>query len=152
MLSQDYRKFKITLKRIEGRVEFGVTAYCNLDSPTTELARTSQRLEALRKRIATATPGRAYFLKQELKDLIMAEARRQAQSLVRKIFPKLRKISDDGVLNKPFSKEATQDKSTMVLNAAYLVGRDSIGVFKVQFQKIKKHYGKHGVELRLSGP
>lgn len=152
MLRQNCRKFTATLKRVQGRVELGVAAYCNFRRAKNRLAGVSQKAEVLQKQMAESTPGRAYFLKRELEDVIVAEAHKQARILTNVVFEELRKCSDEAVLNKPLSAEATQSKNTMILNAAYLIRKDRINAFKSMFQKAKKRYGRLGIVLKMTGP
>ena len=152
MLKQNYPQFKNNLRRIENKVELGVTAYCNLNILKTKLMQTSQKTMNLQKQISNTTPGKAYFLKQELEELTATETRKQAQTLADEIFQKTKQTSEESVLNNPLSKEATQSTDDMILNAAYLVRKENVETFKTQFQEAKKHYNNFGVELKLTGP
>ncbi|MGH2640035.1 MAG: GvpL/GvpF family gas vesicle protein, partial [Rhabdochlamydiaceae bacterium] len=147
MLKDNYAEFRLSLRKIEGKIELGVTAYLDLENSS---ASATREIKALKKKIQRSTPGSAYFLEQELDELISIEARNKANSFAKKIFNEMKKGSDGSVSNPLLAQNNFQG---MILNASLLIEKKKLDEFRERFQMLRETCSKCGeITLKLTGP
>ena len=127
------------LAHVSGRVELGVKAWVD-------------RARLLRARdVGAPASGRSY-LEQRLRARELASAAgEQLAEVVRDAHATLLRVSVDGVLNRPQSRELSGRHEEMILNGAYLVDADDASV-ALTVGRLRDAYGDLGVAFELTGP
>lgn len=157
MLSENYAKFRLALKKLEGKVEFGVTAYASLESSElSKLVSQNQRIKKIKEEMRTSTPGRSYFMKKDLELEISKESRKRIEESTQVVARELKKDAVSFVSNELLRLDAVRDPDIkamkMVLNSAYLVKKKSIPLFEARYEKLQKRFSKSGLVLKITGP
>lgn len=148
MLKKNYALFSLSLKELDGKAEFGVSA--EMTNLTDEMIFKEKRQYTLIRKIKSASPGRAYFLRKNLIDQVSEERNKKARSVASSFYGDLKKISERSILNPPVALESA--KSKMILNAAFLVSRGKIKRFLHEFDMLKADHVDDSLSFRLTGP
>ena len=148
MLKKNYARFSLSLEELDGKVEFGVSAKMLTRLTDEEIFK--EKRHTLIRKIKSASPGRAYFLKKNLIDQVSEERNKKASTLASSLYEDLRKISERSLLNPPVALESA--KSKMILNAAFLVSREKTKRFLQKFRLLKANYENSSLSFRLTGP
>ena len=152
-LNKDYAKIKEVLERIHGKQEWSVKIYLK-DRQKFEQA-VKEKNEAIKekeKEIASLPEGMAFFMEEELKEVISKEMDRELKNIVDVPFENLKKKTADSIRNKILEKELTGRSEPMVLNAAYLVPEEKIEDFKKEIEDLNQKMQAKGFCLEYGGP
>jgi hypothetical protein len=157
MLSENYAKFRLILKKLEGKVELGVTAYASFEKiGLTRLVSRNPKIKKIKDRIERSTPGKSYFMKKDLELEISKESRKRIEDSTQLVARELKKGAVSFVSNEPLRLDTVQDpdlkEMKMVFNSAYLVQKKSVPLFKARYEKLQKRFSKSGLVLKLTGP
>jgi len=104
------------------------------------------------KEIDSLDEGMAFFMEEELKEVISKEADKELNNIVEILFEGLKKHAADSVKNKILEKELTGRREPMVLNTAYLISEEKIEVFKKEVEDLNQEMQAKGFCLEYSGP
>ncbi len=158
MLKRDYAKLSATLRAIQHKVELGLSCFASFD--TSKLAQESQNpnVKAIQKKIGEASAGRAYFLKQDLDEILVAELATKAYDSANRLHAELKDLADQAKLNKPVFSDSAEKSSggaenQKILSATYLVERKQLEKFLMKFQELRKSSEiTPSITLELTGP
>jgi Gas vesicle synthesis protein GvpL/GvpF len=95
--------------------------------------------------LSNAKPGSDYLLKLSLNDAIKNEISKKREQLALEIHQQFAQISVETTLLKA-------DIEQIILNAAYLVDKNSSMNFESKLTELKKEYGSTGLVFHISGP
>ncbi len=152
-LNKDYPKIKKVLEGIRGKQEWSVKAYLNDKIEFERVIKEKNKIIKEKEKEISALPeGIAFFVEEELKEVISREIQKELDNIVNLIFACLKKHAVDIVINKIIEKELTGRSEPMVLNAAYLVPNEKIGDFKKEIENLNKEMQAKGLYLEYSGP
>jgi len=130
-LKKDYSKIKEVLERIQGRQEWSVKIYIKDKKIFEQVIKNKNKaIKEKKKEIASLPEGMAYFMEEELKEVISSEVDKELNNVVEGIFESLSNQAEASVKSKILEKELTGRREPMVLNAAYLVSEEKIEDFK----------------------
>lgn len=144
-LSGCYDKLKELFRKIEGKVELGLKASWKMDMIMKEIVNSNDRIRILQKHISSLPEGKTYMLKIELGELVAQELKAHGEALAEEIFNSLKPLSVDAKTNKPLN-----DK--MILNAAFLVPRDTERHFDETVNEIEKKHPELIMKYVLAPP
>jgi len=152
-LNKDYAKIKEVLERIRGKKEWSVKIYLK-DRQKFEQAvkEKNEVIKEKEKEIASLPEGMAFFMEEELKEVISKEMDRELKNIVDVPFESLKKKTADSIRNKILEKELTGRREPMVLNAAYLIAEEKIEDFKKEIEDLNQKMQAKGFCLEYSGP
>jgi len=152
-LNKDYPKIMEFLKKIRGKQEWSVKLYL-ADKKKFEqsVKEKNETIKQKQKEIASLPEGMAFFMEEELKEVISKEVENELSNIVEALFERLKKQSVDSVKNKVLEKELTGRCEPMVLNAAYLVSEEKAENFKEGIEDLKQEMQAKGLCLEYSGP
>jgi len=152
-LNKDYSKIKEVLDRIRGKEEWGVKVYLK-DKNIFEqrIKEGSKAIKKKAKEIASLPEGLAYFMEEELKEVICKEMNRELNNMIEVFFEGLKRGSVASVKNKILGKELTGKREPMILNAAYLILEEEIEGFKKEAGDLNRRMEGEGFYLEFSGP
>jgi len=152
-LNKDYCKIKEVLDRIRDKQEWSVKVYL-MDRKKFEQA-IKEKNEAIKekeKEIASLPEGMAFFMEEELKEVISKEVEKELNNILEGLFEKLAMQAVASIKSKILEKELTGKHEPMVLNSAYLIPEEKIENFKEEAEGLNQEIQAEGFYLEYSGP
>ncbi|MEW6087319.1 MAG: GvpL/GvpF family gas vesicle protein [bacterium] len=152
-LDKNYPGIMEILERIRGKQEWGLKIYLeNKEKFRDEIRRKNTLIKIKEAQISSLPEGAAYFMEEELEDIVSKEMNKELNNIAESIFKDLKEHAVDSVKCKILQRELTGKSETMVLNAAYLVSGEKIGDFKKGIEDLNQKIQMKGFSLRYSGP
>lgn len=153
ILKKDYSKIMEVCERICGKQEWGVKVYLKERKRfEQEIRGKNEEIKAMEREIAALPEGMAYFMEEELKEVISKEAEKVLNNMAGSLFESLEKEAVASIRNKTLEKELTGKGEPMVLNAAYLVPEEKIVDFKKRLDDLNQEIQTEGFYIEHSGP
>lgn len=152
-LNKHYEQFTATLEKLEGKQEWSIKVYLT-DKKRFELVikEKSEVIKEKEKEIASLPEGTAYFMEEELKEIISREMDKELKNIVEHLFESLGKQAVALIKSKILEKELIGRRELMVLNSAYLIPEEKIGNFKKEAEGLNQEIQTKGFYLEYSGP
>jgi hypothetical protein len=141
-LKSAYRAFSDVLDKMENKLEFGLKVLWDRDAVIHEIEVEDEDIHRLKNEIA-AQKGSTYFARMQYGRLIDAALQAKSERYVSEIFERLRDVSVAARANKPIGDR-------MILNAAFLVSRDSEDAFDQRVKELGAHHDK--LTFKYTGP
>jgi len=145
-------EFKSIILDLEGKEERGIKIYCNLEKFRVSIQNENEKIKEKEYEIASASKGKAYFLKKRREELINNILNERISESTQDSFDRLKMHSVDAKINKLLPEEVTQKKERMVLNAAFLISKKRIREFDNILTYLKTKYAHKGLEFDWTGP
>ena len=111
------------LEWLDGCDEWAVHVYVD-QRIVREAVRADQALEPARQQLATASPGRAYFLRRQLDEALATKTAHVVEEIALAAYQRLARLATDGVAERPAGPSGGADGDVEVLRAAFLVRRE----------------------------
>jgi len=152
-INKDYSKIKKVLERIKGKQEWSIKVYLK-DKKTFEgiIKEKNETIRDKEKEIADLPEGMAFFMEEELREVISKEADRELNNIVDALFESLAKQSVDSIKNNILEKELTGKSEPMILNLAYLIPEEKVEDFKKDAENLNQEIQAKGFYLEYNGP
>lgn len=152
-LERDSAKMSRLLNRIRGKQEWGVKIYL-MDSEGFELMvkGKSEKIKLREKEMVSMSEGMAYFMEEDLKEIVHDEVNKELDTMLDNLFGKLSEEATESVKTKILDREMTGKTDRMVLNAAFLVHADKVDSFTGNLEGIAEDLKAKGLRLEYSGP
>ena len=152
-LNEDYSRIKEVLDRIRDKQEWSVKVYLKDRKKIEQMIKEkSEVIKEKEKEIASLSEGMAFFMEEELKDVISKEVNKELDNIAEDLFESLSKQAAASVKSKILEKELTGRREPMVLNSAYLIPREKIENFKKEAEGLNQKIQAKGFYLEHSGP
>ncbi|MFH1856373.1 MAG: GvpL/GvpF family gas vesicle protein [Candidatus Omnitrophota bacterium] len=144
--------FREKLEVLEGRQEWGVKIYCDIERLKETLIRGEQEILKINEEINSSTEGKGFFLKKKKEELIKQLLNKRYSECGKGCFEELNKHSVDSRINGLLPKEVTERKEEMILNSAFLVEEDKTIDFIAIVDSLKTAYKEEGFLFDCTGP
>ena len=152
-LKKDYFKIKKVLDRIRGKQEWSVKIYLKDREKFEQVIKEkNEAVKEKEKEIASLPEGMAFFMEEELKEVISKEVGKELSNAAEVLFESLRKQAVASNKIKILGKELTGRREPMILNAAYLISEERIETFKEDAERLNQEIQTKGFYLEYSGP
>ncbi|MEW5767354.1 MAG: GvpL/GvpF family gas vesicle protein [bacterium] len=152
-LNKDYSKIKEVLDRIRGKQEWGVKVYlADRERVERVVKEKNEAIKGKEREVASLPEGMAYFMEEELREVISREVDNELNNMAEAFFKGLKKKAVASVKNKILGKELTGKREPMILNAAYLISEEKIEGFKKKASDLNQRMQDQGCYLEFSGP
>jgi len=152
-LNKDYSRIKEALDRVRGKQEWSVKVYLKDRKIFEQVVREkNEAIKEKEKEIASLSEGIAFFMEEELKEVISREADKELNNITEVLFKKLGRQSVDSVKGKILGRELTGRREPMVLNSAFLIPEGKIVNFKEEAEELDQEIETKGFYLEYSGP
>lgn len=152
-LDKHYEQLKETLKRLEGKQEWSIKVYLADKKNLEQKIKTESRvIKEKEKEIASLPEGMAFFMEEELKELISREIDKELKETIKDIFERFKIYAEEAGEGKILKKELTGRPEPMVLNASYLIRKERIEDFKTDIERLNKDLKEKWLSLEYSGP
>jgi hypothetical protein len=152
VLAQHQNEFAEALTQLEGRKEWGVEIYADREILAKRIGEASERLKKLEAEIGQKSAGMAYFGKKKLAEVSDEEMERFCDECAQHSHDRLSKHVEKEALRALRSKETTDRKEEMILNAAYLVADEQLAAFRAELEGLGAEYGGYGLVYKMTGP
>jgi len=152
VLAQHQNEFVEALTQLEGRKEWGVEIYADREILAKRIGEASERLKKLEAEIGQKSAGMAYFGKKKLAEVSDEEMERFCDECAQHSHDRLSKHVEKEALRSLRSKETTDRKEEMILNAAYLVADEQLAAFRAELERLGAEYGGYGLVYKVTGP
>jgi len=152
MLKEHLAEFKEALSHLEGKEEWGIKIYADLDKLKNTLLREEKELLNIDKEINDSSSGKAFLLKKKKEELIKDIINRRINEYGKSCFEELKGFAIDTRINKLLPKEVTERKDEMILNSAFLVEKDRVVAFVSAVDILKTQYENKGLFFDCTGP
>lgn len=151
-LSERAQELLENLENLEGKEEWGVKIYCDMEKLKKSALQEEPELLKVEQEIQLALEGKAFFLKKKKEGLIQRLIVQKINQLGQESFEHLSKVSLHNSILKLLPKEVTEKDEEMILNAAFLVDKNRISSFMEVIDTLKSRGIKNDSFLALSGP
>ena len=141
-LKSAYRAFSDVLDKMENKLEFGLKVLWDREAVIREIEEEDEDIRRLKNEIA-AQKGSTYFARMQYGRLIDVGLQNKTERYVSEIFHRLRDVSVAARANKPIGDR-------MILNAAFLVSRDTEDQFDARVKALGAHHDK--LTFKYTGP
>lgn len=152
-LNKDYLRIREVLDRIRGKQEWAVKVYLKDREKFEQVIKEkNETIKETEKEIASLPEGMAFFMEEELKEVISRELEKELNNIAEVLFESLGKQAIDSTKCKILGKELTGRREPMVLNTAYLISEEKIEDFKKAAEALNQQIQANGFCLEYSGP
>ena len=142
-MKDTYDALHDVLKRMKDKLEYGLKVNWDRDAVLREIEETNEEIRRLKAEI-TNDQRSTYFARMQLGRLVEQALTDRSDAYVRDIYGELRDVAIASRSNKVIGEK-------MIMNAAFLVARDTAADFDRKVQEIaKRHEGK--LTFRYTGP
>jgi len=152
MLEEYGDEFKTILSKLENKEEWGVKIYCDTGKLKAGVVNDEPEILEIENQISFSLPGKAFFLEKKKAELLAQSANARVNEYSQESFQLLKELSFEARINKLLPKEVTEREDDMVLNSAFLIGKDEVGDFINMVDTLKMHYENNGFFIDCTGP
>ena len=142
LLRSAYDAFIDVLNKMQDKFEFGLKVLWDRDQIIREIEEEDEDIRRLKSEISSQK-GSTYFARMQYGRLIDAALQARSERYVAEIFQGLRDVSVASRSNKPIGDR-------MIMNAAFLVGRETEQAFDARVKDIGQRYDK--LTFKYTGP
>jgi gas vesicle protein GvpL/GvpF len=142
LLRSAYDAFTDVLNKMQDKFEFGLKVLWDRDQIIREIEEEDEDIRRLKGEISSQK-GSTYFARMQYGRLIDAALQARSERYVSEIFEALRDVSVASRSNKPIGDR-------MIMNAAFLVARDTENAFDARVKDIGSRYDK--LTFKYTGP
>src|SRR5512144_393835 len=142
LLRSAYEAFQDVLTKMQDKFEFGLKVLWDRDQIIREIEEEDEDIRRLKSEISSQK-GSTYFARMQYGRLIDAALQSRTERYVSEIFEALRNVSVASRSNKPIGDR-------MIMNAAFLVGRELEQAFDSRVKDIGQRYDK--LTFKYTGP
>ncbi len=152
-LKKNYSRVEEVLERIRGKEEWSMKLYLG-DRERFEqtIKKNNETIVEKERDIASLPEGMAFFVEEELKELISRELEKELNNIIEDLFESLKKQAVTAVKSKILGKDLIVRQEPMVLNAAYLVLEEKMEDFKKDAEDLNHKMQEKGFFIEYSGP
>jgi hypothetical protein len=143
-LTKIYTQAKLELLDMENKIEVGVRVSWSPESAVEFVKNNNEKIKVMKKKIQDAAKGKAYLLNAKMEQMINDDINKRSELFSREIYSHLKKFSIKSIESRLVGY--------IILNAAFLILRDSIDDFKEQVDLIKPQWEEKGLEISFTGP
>ena len=144
LMRTTYDTLRDTLRKIEGKAEFGLKASWDRDRAIAAIEQENEAIRRLKEQAGTAEGNAAFHAGIQLGQQVEAALNARAESYVRDIHAALQDVAVASQANKPIGEK-------MILNAAFLVERAGEERFVQEVERVGDRY-EGELSFKLSGP
>jgi Gas vesicle synthesis protein GvpL/GvpF len=138
------------LERVEGCDEWAVHVYANHPAIAQRVTAEHPTIRQLQQELATAHPGRAYFLQRELDEEHAAATEQALRALAQAAYEHLARWAVASQVTPPARATPAAHGEIEILRAAFLVPRANADTFLAEVRSCVE--GRDGVRCDYSGP
>lgn len=140
------------INKVGGHEEWSVKIYCDRNVFKHQIEGLSKEVSALEIEIRRSSPGKAYLLERKKSELIETEIDRFTYIYSQNYYNLFLKHSELTQINNLLPKDQTGRKDDFILNAAFLVKKNSVFNFIQTAELLRKEHKLLGFDVIATGP
>ncbi|MCF7740929.1 MAG: GvpL/GvpF family gas vesicle protein [Candidatus Marinimicrobia bacterium] len=153
VLEKNYSNFRNILEELRGKQEWSLKVYLKDKNKFEQIVKEKNKnIKEKEQEIGSVDDGMAFFMEEELKELISKEMKRELNRFKNDLFEKLKQQSISANKEKILEKEVTGKNDPMILNTSYLISEENIDNFKKEAMRLNQKITLKGFYLEYSGP
>lgn len=152
ILRNGYDKFNSFLEFVQDKEEWGIKVYVDEKACGETIEGKNYTLREATEGASSARSGEAYFFRKKRERVIQQEVFCLLDNLADELYQQMESWSVDGRINKLLSKEATGRQEEMFLNAAFLLKKTEVELFKQRVDDMAASHASYGLLFEFSGP
>ncbi|MGD6818886.1 GvpL/GvpF family gas vesicle protein [Metabacillus sp. 84] len=137
---------------LEGKEEWNVKIYSNDKEMRETFGDSNPTVLAKKEEMAQLPPGRQYFEKRKLEQLVDREMELEKNRICEQIHEELIPFSADSTVKKTWSQDVTGRDEQMCWNSVYLLPKDQIALFREKIQEAAESNLEAGWKFEPTGP
>ena len=137
---------------IADKEEWGVKGYINGGQLEKAIKGRSPAVQPIAEKLKEASPGQAYLLRKKRDLAIKDGLNGMTLKITEKVFQDLLAHAVMGVKNKLFKLEEHKEREEMILNAAFLVLKSDVRIFRGKVKETEEKYHSRGLAFSVTGP
>jgi hypothetical protein len=145
-------QFKTLLEQLEGKAEWGVKAYCDLEKLGDHIRAGDSSVSELNETIRLAPPGRAFLLGKKREELVKTALAGRVDRYAEQMVEALQAVSFQVRRNQVLPPATTDRCGTMILNAAVLAANHDPRAFTEGVNALNDRFTDAGLLVECSGP
>jgi len=151
-LARHRRELCQALDRVRDASEWGVKLYCDQDMLRRRIETQSDSICQLRDMLRLASPGARFFLQKKYAKALDGETAATVANAVERISQSLETRACESAAIELQPAAVHGRPADMVMNAAYLVARGSLGPFRQMLAALQDEFAAYGFDHELTGP
>ena len=151
-LDEHAEEFRENLRYMEGKEEWGVKIYCDINRLSNFLVKENEEILAIDNEICSSSPGKAFLFRKKREGLTNKMIDRMISMYIQDSLNNLSKQSLQIRINKLLPKEVTEREEEMILNAAFLVRENQVNTFINTVAMIRTGCEGNGLFMDCTGP
>ena len=152
-LDRNQTEMKETLDKVRGKQEWSAKIYL-MDRERFEsiVREKNEEITLKEKEMASMPEGMAFFMEEELKEIVCNEVNKELDAVLDNLFGKMGEDATESARTKLLHREMTGKAEEMVFNAAFLVCADMVNLFTKALEDMAGNLTEKGLRLEYSGP
>ncbi len=151
-IKSNIHQLENTFSQLEGNEEWNLKIYCEDEQLKKQVSENNASIEAKRQEISELPPGRQFFEKKKMDQLIENELENEKNRLCEEVHEKLKTYSLRGSVKKNWSKDVTGRKENMTWNSVFLISEEKVNQFLEEIKQYEESMGENGWRFEASGP
>ncbi|MGR3766248.1 GvpL/GvpF family gas vesicle protein [Rossellomorea sp. NS-SX7] len=145
-------KLDSTFSKLKGNEEWNVKIFCNDKELRGKVSESNPAIEEKRQEISELPPGRQFFEKKKIDQLIDQELENEKNRICEEVHEKLKEKALEGSVKKNWGKDVTGRQENMAWNSVFLIAEDKVDDFIGEVDRYKEELEKSGWSFEASGP
>ncbi len=145
-------KIEQTFKTLEGNEEWNLKIYCDDEKLKQDVSKNNTEIEAKRKEISFLTPGRQFFEKKKIDELIESELENEKNRVCEGLHEKLKTFAIQAEVKRNWSKDVTGLKENMTWNSVFLLPVYKVDSYLEEVKRLEEELRETGWRFEASGP
>ena len=145
-LKLDYARLREVMRKIEGKNEYAVQVSYEPGLIVKQISEQSEEIRKIKEEMDAKSPGMAYMYRQKLERVVKAETERLADEWFKDFYGRIKKHTDDIVVEK---SRKLNNGQVMLLNLSCLAARDKVDGLGKELEEINS---MGGFSVHFSGP
>lgn len=151
-IKENYKKFIRLFKKLRGKEEWSVKVFADEEKLKCRVVENNPLLRKKRKKIASLSPGRAYFEEKEFESEVEARKDAELQKFADEIYKCIPPYADEIKLGKILAGELTMKSEPMILNVALFIYKENRDTFLKDIDNLRGAVREKGLIVEVSGP
>ncbi|MGM7701467.1 GvpL/GvpF family gas vesicle protein [Pseudalkalibacillus sp. Hm43] len=135
---------------LDGNQEWNLKIY--LDEKKWKGQGDSPAVEEMRRNLDSLSPGKRFFEKKKLDQLIEQEMEKEKNTLCEDVHDRLKKYSQKAEVKRNWNKDVTGMNERMAWNSVFLLPDQTVDSYLEEIKSLQKDLNPQGWKFEVSGP
>ena len=150
-LREHHSQLKTLLEQLKDKVEWGVKVYCDIEKLRCRVCAQNGEVSSLDEAMRSASAGKAFLLRKKREEMATVTVMGGIDDYAERTLEAFQRISFQTRISKPLPPDVADERGAMILNSAFLIGKDDTGGFLEVAKVLNESYAGEGL-VECSGP